>query len=240
MATCDRRRLLRTAGLAAAGFALARPALALGGMSPITVPVGPFILRRELERGLARGASLLVVREWQGRFDRSVEGVRVTGKQVSCTVEAPEVLEPIAEIERRRISPGPFPARLDGRGRIVGTRSPGAGGKAAAIAAALAVLEDAGKSAAELENARQQLGRLANASGAVISETPPDLFFPVVGNASESRDVLLPGEIVGNVTVRLAAKAQRTGLLESFERKITTRIGEETRESRETWRLKLA
>lgn len=240
MITSDRRGIVRFFGLLAtfplAG--LAHESSATTGS--IVIPTRPFILRRELMRGLARGASLLVTREWQGRFE-SVDGLTMaTGEQQSCTVEAPDVLEPIAAIERERQSPGPFPARLDSAGRIVGEQPTMAQGKAAAVQAAIEVLEGLGKSGEELREAKQALAQLGQTSGALISETPPDLFFPVVGAASDKRTVALPGGLVGEVVVEIAASAGPGGLLDRFERRIVTRIGEDARESRETWQLRMA
>lgn len=234
----DRRAVLKLCGFA--GAVIGVPAMAMAAPTAIVVPTRPFILRRALERGLAGGASLLVTREWRGQFEREQGRVVARGEQISCDVVAPAVLETIAAIERNRIAPGPFPAHLDGDGRIVGLREAPATGRGAAVAAAMAVLRQAGSATGALREARADLDRLAHASGAVMGETPPDLFFPLQGEASDRRDLALPGGETGEVSVHLSAEAGPGGLLERFERKIITRIGSDARESRETWTLSMA
>lgn len=241
MITYDRRVVLRAMGALVVGCAAGGATPKAWAAAPtFVVPTRSFVLRRELERGLARGASLLVIREWRGRFEQSGRDTLVEGAQISCTVDAPAVLEPIAAIERERIAPGPFPARLDAQGRIVDDPTAAVGtGRIAAVRAAIAVLEKLGASGTEMREAREYLGRLAEVSGTIISETPPDLFFPVVGEASERREVTLPDGTRGEVSVHLAARAGPGGLLESLDRRISTRIGDEARNSRETWHLRM-
>lgn len=240
MTAYDRRMVLRAMGALAAACAWGANPKAWASAATFVIPHRPFILRRELERGLAHGDSLLVIREWRGHFEHSERGTLVDGAQISCTVDAPAVLEPIAAIERERIAPGPFPAELDAEGRIVDDPAVTVGtGRTAAVRAALVVLERLGTSSTEMSEAREYLGQLAEASGTIISEIPPDLFFPVVGEASERRDLALPGGVKGEVSVQLTARAGPGGLLESLDRRISTRIGEDARNSRETWHLRV-
>lgn len=240
MTAYDRRMVLRAMGTLAAGCAWGATPKAWASAATFVIPSRPFILRRELERGLAHGDSLLVIREWRGHFEHSERGTLVDGAQISCTVDAPAVLEPIAAIERERIAPGPFPAELDAEGRIVDDPAVTVGtGRTAAVRAALVVLERLGTSSTQMIEAREYLGRLAEASGTIISEIPPDLFFPVAGEASERRELALPGGVKGEVSVQLAARAGPGGLLESLDRRISTRIGEDARNSRETWHLRM-
>ncbi|WP_370033964.1 hypothetical protein [Qipengyuania mesophila] len=240
MTAYDRRMVLRAMGALAAACACGINPKAWASVPTFVIPHRPFILRRELERGLAHGDSLLVIREWRGHFEHSERGTLVDGAQISCTVDAPAVLEPIAAIERERIAPGPFPAELDAEGRIVDDPAVTVGtSRTAAVRAALVVLERLGASSTEMIEAREYLGKLAEASGTIISEIPPDLFFPVVGEASERRDLALPGGVKGEVSVQLAARAGPGGLLESLDRRISTRIGEDARNSRETWHLRM-
>lgn len=239
MAIGSRRAILQLGGTLAASTAIGWPAIASATPRTIVIPTRAFILRRELERGLARGASLLVTREWRGRFEREQGQTTALGEQISCTVDAPAVLEPIAAIERDRIAPGPFPARLDRQGRMRDAGEAPATDRSAAVQAAMAVLAQQGTSEEELREARADLDRLAEASGAIIGEPPPDLFFPLPGKASERRELALPGGQSGEVTVELSASAGPGGLLEHFERTIMTRIGDDTRKSRESWSLRM-
>jgi hypothetical protein len=239
MTASGRRGALKYVGAIALlpTLALAGP---VGATGRIVIPARQFILRRELERGLAGGASLIVTREWKGQFEAGPNGTRVTGEQIASTVDAPDHLEPIAAIERERRDAGPFPALLDSAGRLIGSRTQQAEGKAAAVRTAIAILERAGKSAKDLRQAKQFLSRLAESAGAFISAVPADLFFPVVGEAHDVRTLELPDGMVGEVSVWLASRSGHGGLLDLFERRITTRIGEDSRLSRETWRLRLA
>ena len=240
MAISNRRSVLQLIGGAAACAAIDLSSVARAAGPAIAIPTRPFVLRRELERGLARNASLRVTREWRGHFRQESDGTTALGEQISCTVDAPAVLEPIAAIERERIAPGPFPARLDAEGRMMGHREAPATGREAAVQAAITVLRQSGTSASDLQAAHADLGQLARASDAVISDTPPDLFFPLPGEASDRRELALPGGETGEVLVELSASAGPGGLLERFERRIVTRIGEDVRLSRETWALRMA
>lgn len=204
----------------------------------LIVPDRSFILRREFERELSSDASILVAREWQGQLFAMADGARVEGRQTNCTVEAPEILAPVAEIERKRIAPGPFPAILGADGRIVDGEEESASGKTAAVDAANAILEQLGPPG-DLADSRAFLARLASQAGAIISATPDDLFFPAVGSASEHRTIELPDGLAGLVTVDLVASASVGGLLDTLERRITTRIGDSKRLSRERWSLRL-
>lgn len=233
----DRRRALRLFFLGLAAPLALGPSLARAAGSRRPVPQGRFLLRRELERGLAGGASLTVVREWRFGFAPAASGLHVDGEQVRCAVVAPEVLRPLAAIEQARVAPGPFPAVLDTHGRIAESARGAASDKAEAVRIALRMLEDAGAHPTRLREARSYLGSLAKAAGSIISATPPDLFFPEPGSASETRKLALPDGGYGSIAVELAASAGRNGLLERLERRITARIGGDERLSRETWSL---
>lgn len=236
----DRRRALRSLFLGLAAPVALGPSLARAAGSRSPVPQGRFLLRRELERGLAGGASLTVTREWRFGFAPAASGLLVNGEQVRCAVVAPEVLRPLAAVEQARVAPGPFPALLDTRGRIVESARGAASGKAEAVRIAIRMLEEAGANPTRLREARSYLGSLAQAAGAIISATPPDLFFPMPGSASETRKLALPDGSYGSIAVEFAASARRSGLLERLERRITARIGGDERLSRETWSLSAA
>ena len=241
MRTIDRRESLQLfTGLASAAmlFISGGPAFAAQGTA-ITFPHGEFILRRELEREMARGATLLVARAWRGRFETDGETALVTGEQISSRVVAPAHLEPIAAIERERRSSGPFPARLDMDGRIVGEATGSAAGKAEAVKAAMAVLERAGHTLGQLHESKAYLDRLASSADAMTRKIPADLFFPVVGEASERRTLTLPGGEEGQVSVFLKASAGPGGLLDTFERRIATRVRDDARLARESWSLRV-
>ena len=241
MKTIDRRESLQLFARLACGAMVsftAGTAFASRGAA-IIFPRGEFILRRELEREMARGATLLVARAWRGRFETDGETALVTGEQISSRVVAPAHLEPIAAIERARRSSGPFPARLDMDGRIVGEATESAAGKAEAVKAAMAMLERAGHTLGQLHESKAYLDRLASSADAMTRKIPADLFFPVVGEASERRTLTLPGGEEGQVSVFLKASAGPGGLLDTFERRIATRVRDDARLARESWSLRL-
>ena len=186
---------------------------------------------------MARGHRLLVTREWDGRFLQEEGRVTAVGEQISCTVEAPPVLEPLAALERARRASGPFPATLDASGRIVGDLPEDEVDSSAAIAAALGVLKNAGKSPATLAAARTGLERLAGVASAVTDAIPPDLFYPAAGAFEDQRELDLPEGETGHVSVAITARAAPGGLLEMLERRVVTRIGDDVRRTREVWSL---
>lgn len=237
MAGSDRRTALRWMGSAAAcSFACAQ-SLAAAPRAGMIAPTGDFLLQRELERGLARGAVLTVTRSWLCHFEPLSRGARVVGHQVGCSVDAPAVLKPLADLERARVAAGPFPALLDSRGRIVDAALESASGKAEAVRIALDMLEQAGLEQPQIAEARAYLTSLSKAAGAVISATPIDLFFPTAGEASESREIPIGQGLTGFITVDLSASTTSSGLLERLERRITARVDGDRRISRETWSL---
>lgn len=240
MAASDRRTALRWMALAATLPAFLSAAQASAAQGRVAFPDGRFRLRRELERGLAGGASLTVVRDWGFHFEEIAGGSRADGSQVDCQVTAPAVLAPLAEIEQARVAPGPFPALLDAQGRIRESAHDTGTGKVEAVRIALALLEEAGTEPSRLSEARAYLGALAQAAGAVISATPPDLFFPTPGEATESREIALSDGQNGSLTVELKASARGDGLLDRLERRITATIADDTRVSRETWAIQPA
>ena len=240
MTTGNRRAFLGQLGMAAAIAASGLPISAIAQTGAIIVPSGPFRLQRELERGLKGGQAVCVIREWDGRFLQDRNGLKAIGEQVSCVVSAPAVLEPIAEIERNRQDAGPFPAQIDRQGRIIKAgRAGGGADAAAAVAAAISILEQTGRSPGELEDAKRYLNRLARSADTVFADPPPDLFFPRPGRATDRRALALPDALTGEVRVTLEATARADGLLDRFERRIVTRIGDDVRPSHEIWTLRL-
>ena len=110
---------------------------------------------------------------------------------------------------------------------------------AAAVSAAISILEQTGRSPGELEDAKRYLNRLARSADTVFADPPPDLFFPRPGRATDRRALALPDALTGEVRVTLEATARDDGLLDRFERRIVTRIGDDVRPSHEIWTLRL-
>jgi hypothetical protein len=101
-------------GLSSANAAAQPPAVS-GAFAP---PTGPVTMTRTLVRNLADGKQIIVTRRYLIRFTPEGDGYRLDGEQIDAEVVAPSALSGLAEIERKRIDKGLFPARLDARGMI--------------------------------------------------------------------------------------------------------------------------
>jgi hypothetical protein len=228
--------------LNAIGWGLVLPALALpvrlAAKQQIRVfPAGPIRLRRELERGLGGGASLIVTRDWECRFFANREGARIEGRQVDVSVMAPPALAALAEIERKREVSGLFPLKLDRGGAIVGWPSGEANVARAVERAAREIDKKAVEQSAQAD-AKRYVAEIGRTAAELVSQVPRDLFYPQTGKRTETRSLDLPGGEKGSYEITIFAKSRRSdGLLETSERRIVTRIGGSARVSRETWTI---
>lgn len=237
-----RRRAMRgvfvSLGLAStmgAGF-LTAPAYA---RSKVILPQGKLVLSRSIERELKDGNLLSVRRDWTVSFERRGSGSAIMGSQKSVMVDAPERLEPIAQIERGRSLDDMFPILISDSGIIL----------AAGNAYASAELEDAIVQAERILNVADMppgnanlthttLQKLAEASARMIEVLPADLFYPRQPYLESSRPLMLPDGERGQFILRYETSADSaTGLMRRAERQITTQIGSQERRSREVWTL---
>lgn len=235
-----RREAMQALGIFALA-PLANVALPARAATPLAIaPQGQFHLFRQLRRGLSDGAAIVVTRRWRCSFTALDTGIAVTGEQLSVDVEAPAVLEPIAEIERKREVGGLFPALLDGRGHM---ESAALGTSQAdlrrAIDEGIRIIEQHGVDAAGQSDARRFFAALANAGAEMVAKVPADLFFPAPGTRSESREITLPGGASGVFELTLSAEAEsESGLLKAISRKVVTRAAGTQQDSSEEWFLR--
>lgn len=198
----------------------------------------PLVLTRSVIRILRDGKQIVVRRSYAVRFTREGAGYLVEGYPLSVEVDAPPVLAPLAAIERQRVDPGPFPIRLDGKGRIIDLTASGApaGGQEALVAQAQAMLGAARLDPREQTEASAFIARIA-ANGA-SAPWPVDLFNPVAPESSGRSTIDLPGGQQGTVEVRIGVSGYLPcGLPSAVERKVTTTIAGTSRLSREQWSL---
>ncbi len=200
-------------------------------------PEGPLVLTRVLERSLPDGKAIVSRRSYAVRFLRDGDGYRLDGSLLSVSVEVPDVLEALADLERRRPDTGLFPMRIDVAGTLLAAENPSPPDPAVAMAAqqvSLAI-SGAGLSPGETRQAHAFVDRVRSQS--MHTEWPADLFMPRTGRRQQLVPVPLPDGKSGEVSVVLEARAGSGGLLSWFRRTVTTELAGTTRRSTETWTL---
>jgi hypothetical protein len=204
--------------------------------SRFTPPGGPLVLTRTLIRTLADGKQLVVTRRYAIRFTPDGDGFRLDGEQIGAEVKAPAMLAGLAEIERKRINKGLFPARLDANGVIraggVSAADPATRNRATAEAGRLI-----GAAPLPPEAQRERgtvLGQVATTTS--VEAWPTFLFNPGPRDRVERRKLALPGGGEGEVeiSIRVTGLAEG-GLPTSVERTVVTRLSGTSRTSREIW-----
>ncbi len=225
--------ILGSAGLAAC---LASPAAAAPG---VPLPEGPMLLSREIRRELSDGKAIVVRRSWLVRFVPNGRGIAVEGKQASASVDAPEKLRPLAELEEQRDTNGMFPILLSADGRIVGA---GSGQDADDIAKAVRIAEGliakSNRTPTQKSEAVQYLGAIQAAGGSLLETLPPDLFYPSGREMRQHRDIALPDGATGEIELVYASSSLAgESWLERASRDIVTRLGNSERVSSEIWRM---
>lgn len=238
-----RLRILLLAGAAAllpAAIGLAQ-ADATGQLAParFAPPTDPMIMTRTLVRTLADGKQVVVTRRFAIHFTPEGEGYRLDGEQIGAEVAAPPALAALAEIERKRIDSGLFPARLDGQGMIRSgaiLRDPSA--KQAAVVQGNQILAAATLPDAAKHERGAVLGRVAQATTG--SAWPVFLFNPGQQDRIERRKLTMPNGGEGEVEVRITVQGLMScGLPLAVERTVTTRLSGTSRVTREVWTFAL-
>ncbi|MFM5953337.1 MAG: hypothetical protein ACKOPE_03415 [Novosphingobium sp.] len=220
-----------TAGMALADLPQQAP---LARFAP---PNGPLVLTRTLYRSLADGKEVVVTRRFAIRITPEADGYRIDGEQIDASVVAPPMLSALAELERKRIESGIFPARLNQQGLILGAapRTDPAP-REAAIRLASTMIE--GARMPDPDKRARDTG-LRQVSGA-YSETawPEFLFNPGLGERRDARRIALPGGAEGEVEVRVEVQGLMDGgLPRRLERTVTTRLSGTNRVLREVWTI---
>lgn len=205
-------------------------------------PDGPVTLTRTVWRTLNDGKQIRVARSYTIEFVPTANGFVVDGKLVGTEVEAPTLVAPLAELERKRPETGLFPIHLDRNGMILPEPAdfnpePGR----AAIAAGNAVLGKEGAPAPLREQARQMMNQIAAASASAARRAgnwPGDLFNPAEVHGLVRHDLALADGTKGQVAIAIDVDCPSPGRIpRSFERRVTTTLEGTRRLSREVWTM---
>jgi hypothetical protein len=237
MSDSNRRRVLRAIG-ALALLPLGGTRAIAASRTMVSFPQDPVRLRRNLVRSLKDGATIEVVREWSCRFEKLGAGARMQGHQVAVSVEAPPPLKAMAAIEQGRDASGFLPLELDRTGLIVDWSHVSTSGVGNAVRQAIAMLESAVGDTGGKQTSSEFVMSVGNTAAEMVSQIPRDLLFPTPGRQVEARPVELAEGVVGSYEVAIAAQVDpATGLLRTFERRVTTKVGDSSRLSSETWEI---
>lgn len=237
MTDSKRRSVLRTLGALAllplgATQAIASP------RKPVAFPQGPILLRRKLVRSLRGGATIEVVRDWSCRFEKLGAGARLSGQQVGVSVQVPPPLRAMAAIEEQRDASGFLPLELDRTGLIVDW-SQGQGVSARkAVRQAIEMFDDAFANTSERETAADFVKSVGETAAEMVSQIPQDLIYPAPGTRIDTRPVELSEGVSGSYEVAVTVEVDPlSGLLRTFERTVTTTVGDTSRQSGEVWEI---
>jgi hypothetical protein len=205
-------------------------------IAPFVPGSEPMVLTRVLRRPLPGGIEISTARSYEIRFIREDTGYRIEGKLIGVTVEAPRQFEALAALERSRPDADLFPMRIDSSGRFMASGSQQAQAVAPEVARIAQSLVPASLAPAEARDASAFISQ--SAANPVRTAWPDDLFRPSPGKRSSSQVIALPGGKTGEVTVAIdAAIDQGSGLVTALQREVTTRLGDSTRVTIETWTL---
>jgi hypothetical protein len=206
-------------------------------VEPFQPPAGPMLLTRTTRRPLHDGKEVLARRSYEVRFVRESGGYRLDGKLVEVVVEAPPILQGLAELERQRPDDGLFPMHLDATGQLIAGGNPKPSRQAGqAIDLVSAAVDKSGLGAAEKAQARAFVQGFRDRPG--YNPWPQELFRPPPGERRETRTIPLPNGESGQITVDLTARtAGPGGLLASFTRTTTSDLGGDKRSTYEQWTL---
>lgn len=245
----DRRRSSGESGtlrsVLLAGAAGILPVMALSPMPvaaatqamPAFLPSAePMVLTRVLRRPLPGGIEIATERSYEIRFVREADGYRIEGELIAVAIEAPKQFEALSALERSRPDTGMFPMHIDASGRFVAMQGRDIKPAAPEVARIAQGLVPASLSPAEARDAAAFISQTA--ANPIRTAWPDDLFRPEPGKRSSSQVISLPGGKTGEVTVAIEARVdQGSGLVTTFEREVTTRLGDSTRVTIETWTL---
>ena len=238
MSVATRRGALGIALGFGIGFGLGP--VAAFAQSRITLPEGPQLLTRRIERSLVDGEWIKVSRSWEVAFSRREQAIALTGQQVHCNVDAPPSLARLTAIEESRSTAEMWPILMNASGLIYAA---GDGVAARDVAAAIEVAQNMIAErpipASDRQALREHLASIRRASTSLLDQLPDDLFFPVAGPMRAVRPVTLPGGMVGEFELSYSATAvPGKGWLDQAERLIVTRLAGTEQIAREVWNLK--
>ncbi len=194
------------------------------------------VLTRELRRPLPGGIEISTARSYEIRFIREDDGYRIEGDLIDVKVDVPRQFEALAALERARPDPGMFPMRIDASGRLVAADKRKAASVAHEAGRIAQAMVPAGLAPAEARDANAFIGQTT--ANPVHTAWPDELFKPAPGKHINVQVVPLPGGKTGEVSVEIDANVDASsGLVTSLQREVTTRLGDSTRVTIETWTL---
>jgi len=204
------------------------------GFSP---PTEPMRLTRELRRPLGNGDEIVSRRTYEVTFQRDGDGYVVDGQLIDVSVEVPQKLEALAELERKRPDVGMFPLRLDGDGFLLPEiDAQHASAVTSGVEMVSRQLGQLGLGAIDLARAKAFARQFLGRGG--MTHWPQDLFHPVPGERRDERDMVVEGGEQGDILVEIDARTDASsGMMRSFERSVTTRLGDSAQVTHETWTL---
>ena len=233
----SRRSVLHAIGTLAL-LPLAGTRAVAASRAAVSFPQGPILLRRKLVRSLKDGASIDVVREWSCRFEKLGAGARMQGHQVAVEVAAPPPLKAMAAIEEARDASGFLPLELDRTGLIVDWSQATGSGVDQAVSRAIDMFEEKVARAGDKQTSKEFVMSVGSTAAELVSQIPRDLLFPTPGRHADARSVELADGSSGTYEVSIAVQIYaENGLLRSFERSVTTKVGGSARLSNETWEI---
>ncbi|MFM5895584.1 MAG: hypothetical protein ACKOQM_14295 [Novosphingobium sp.] len=220
-----------------AGARLETPALAHSpaGFAP---PSAPMVLSRTVIRDLSDGKQIIVKRSFKVQFVASGNGYTLTGAPLGVTVDVPPVLKGLADLERQRSEPGPFPLVVDSRG-LIKAESVGSTDRQTHESASRMGSNMLQAAPIADQTKQETIQLLINmASDPRSSPWPVDLFSAKDAERHLHRSVTLADGSAGEVDVVLRVeKWLPCGMPALFERVITTDLSGSHRVSREVWSL---
>lgn len=223
-------------GLASGSVVRSAP---LFGAGRVSYPKSTMRLSRRIVRELHDGKAIIVSRLWHIQFEPQGSGLSIKGHQRSVSVDAPEKLAPLIEIEKRRSTDEMWPILISEGGMILaaGTETH-ASDIDAAIQAAEQILAQRGDNAEQRNHHRRYMAQLQQAGTSLLERLPPDLFFPVGRTSETARSIQLPDGSMGEFAVSYETEiADGGGWMSRAKREVTTRVSGDERRSIEVWEM---